>query len=457
LRNLGYIGSCFRGEDIRGEVYLWGKVIEHQSGWRAQFAYPKTLVLPESLLFGRFAQLELGDADAELMTYLNSLTAYESDIFWAPEPDIFWAQEKKQTLLWRARSGYETGGLESLRESLHQALRESWAMWWSLRSDTHLPGSSRLSLRELKIVKYVAQGLSNSEISKHTGIGLDTVINCLSSIFDKLGVSTRLELLSLTLPKKQHKQLRMEVEENRVVREVHDGTLIQSLLAMVMRLDPLPCQFASQASVAEELRRIQDVLRQEAQKMRDFMRQTKPLEVDAKNLRSRLRELVERFERETGISTQMVSEPAEVNLSRWVCGVVLRILQEALVNVRRHSGANNVLVQFRRTGNHWQLAVEDDGSRFPFSGRFSQKELEASGRGPLVIKECVLSIGGELMIETIPGRVSRLEITIPAKRRAAYWRKLGEYLVSVGRWTLLFLWCSSRNHLTCKMGKLKGG
>jgi two-component sensor histidine kinase len=101
---------------------------------------------------------------------------------------------------------------------------------------------------------------------------------------------------------------------------------------------------------------------------------------------------------------------------------VLRILQEALVNVRRHSGANNVLVQFRRTGNHWQLAVEDDGGRFPFSGLFSQKELEASGRGPFVIKECVLSIGGELMIETIPGRISRLEITIPAKRRAAYWK-----------------------------------
>jgi signal transduction histidine kinase len=232
----------------------------------------------------------------------------------------------------------------------------------------------------------------------------------------------------------QHKQLRVEVEQNRVVRELHDGTL-QSLLALDMRLEPLRRQLASQVPVAQELLRIQDVLRQEAQKMRDFMQQTKPLDVNAKNLRSRLREVVERFERETGISTQIVSEPAEVDLSRWVCGVVLRILQEALVNVRKHSGANNVLVQFGRTGNQWQLAVEDDGGRFPFSGRFSQTELEASRRGSFVIKECVLSIGGELMIEAIPGRVSRLEITIPAKRPAAYWRKLCEYLLSVGRWT----------------------
>jgi signal transduction histidine kinase len=232
----------------------------------------------------------------------------------------------------------------------------------------------------------------------------------------------------------QYKQLRVEVERGRVVRELHDGTL-QSLLAMEMRLNPLRRQLASQVPVAEELRQIQDVLRQEAQKIRDFMQQTKPLDVDAKNLRPRIREVVERFERETGIGTQMVFEPAEVDLSRWVCGVVLRILQEALANVRKHSKANNVLVQFGRTGKHWQLAVEDNGGGFPFSGRFSLTELEASGRAPLVIKECVLSIGGELMIEVIPGRVSRLEITIPAKRRAAYWRNLSGYLVSVGRWT----------------------
>jgi len=187
LQDLGYLrrGIC-------GEVYLWGKVIDHQSGWRAQFAYPKTLVLsPESLRFGGFAQLELGNA--EFMTYLDSLAAYGTD--------IFWASEKKQTILWSSRSGYETGELESLHEALR---RESSVMGRAdgLRSDTHLPmfrGSSRLSTRELKIVKYLTQGLTNREISQRTGIGHLTLKNCLFRIFDKLGVSSRLELLSLTL------------------------------------------------------------------------------------------------------------------------------------------------------------------------------------------------------------------------------------------------------------------
>jgi DNA-binding CsgD family transcriptional regulator len=189
LRDQGYLR---RG--ISGEVYLWGNIIEHQSGWRAQFAYPKILVLsPGSLLSGGFAQLELGNA--ELMTYLDSLTAYGTD--------IFWAYEKKQTILWNSRSGYETVGLESLHDALR---RESSIMCDAdrLRSDTHLPvfkGSSRLSQRELKIVRYLTEGLTNREISQRAGIGHLTLKNCLSHIFDKLEVSSRLELLSLTLSK----------------------------------------------------------------------------------------------------------------------------------------------------------------------------------------------------------------------------------------------------------------
>ena len=53
---------------------------------------------------------------------------------------------------------------------------------------------------------------------------------------------------------------------------------------------------------------------------------------------------------------------------------------------------------------------------FPFSGRLSQNELDSIGKGPLVIKERVRVIDGELTIESSPGRGSRLEITVPQRR-----------------------------------------
>jgi signal transduction histidine kinase len=60
--------------------------------------------------------------------------------------------------------------------------------------------------------------------------------------------------------------------------------------------------------------------------------------------------------------------------------------------------------------------IEDNGRGFPFSGRLSQQELEEIGKGPMVIRERVRLIEGELTIESNPGRGARLEIRVPKQR-----------------------------------------
>jgi hypothetical protein len=57
---------------IHGEVYLWGTVVEHELGWRAQFAYPKTLFLPSDLIPSDTKEMECR---------LGALAAYGTDIF----------------------------------------------------------------------------------------------------------------------------------------------------------------------------------------------------------------------------------------------------------------------------------------------------------------------------------------------------------------------------------------
>ncbi len=56
-----------------------------------------------------------------------------------------------------------------------------------------------LSKRESEIVYGVAQGLTNREIAKQFGLSPHTVKNCLFRVFDKLGVSNRVELLLMTM------------------------------------------------------------------------------------------------------------------------------------------------------------------------------------------------------------------------------------------------------------------
>jgi signal transduction histidine kinase len=210
----------------------------------------------------------------------------------------------------------------------------------------------------------------------------------------------------------QQKLLRAEVERARFVDALHDGAL-QSMYAAAMHLEALRTQSASQVvTVAQKLRRIQDFLLEEAHKLRELMQQMKPLHVDAKNLRPHLMELVERFQSENGIAARFFCESPVAYIKPGVCEAVARIVQEGLANVRKHSSARHVVVQFDRRDGHQRLAIEDDGRGFPFSGRFSLAELEAEGKGPLVIRECVRLINGDLTIESLPGRGSRLEITI---------------------------------------------
>jgi len=57
--------------------------------------------------------------------------------------------------------------------------------------------------------------------------------------------------------------------------------------------------------------------------------------------------------------------------------------------------------------------IDDDGQGFDFSGRLGMVELESTTQGPFVIRERVSALGGELAVESKPGRGARLEIALP--------------------------------------------
>ncbi|PYU98996.1 MAG: hypothetical protein DMG10_26645 [Acidobacteria bacterium] len=203
-------------------------------------------------------------------------------------------------------------------------------------------------------------------------------------------------------------------ERTRVARELHDGP-IQSLIALEMRVEVLRRHAERDSVRAEEIGRVQHFLRQEVLDLRELMQRIKPLDVGAKQLLGFLSELVDRFQRETGISARFLPELEVISLPPRACREVARILQEALVNVRKHSSAKNVIVRFASQNGRYRLEIDDDGRGFDFSGRYNQAQLDAIQKGPMVIKERVRSIGGELVIESAPGKGVRLEIEFPAQ------------------------------------------
>ena len=205
------------------------------------------------------------------------------------------------------------------------------------------------------------------------------------------------------------------IERARVARELHDG-VIQSLIGLEMEVDVLRRQPAgSAAMLSDRLGRIQQILRSEVVNLRELMQQMKPVELRPTQLLDFLATTVDKFGRDTGISSRFVSTMSEILLPSRVCNELARIVQEALVNARKHSGAHKVLVQLGQQDGRLRLVVDDDGQGFNFSGRFGLRELDTARRGPIVIKERVRSIGGELVVESLPGKGSRLEISLPQK------------------------------------------
>ncbi len=209
------------------------------------------------------------------------------------------------------------------------------------------------------------------------------------------------------------------VERARVARELHDGA-VQSLIAMEMQVDVVRRQSATQSSpITAELGRIQGLLREEVLKLRELMQQMKSLEVDSSSFIRFLLDTVERFQRETGIGARFVSGVEHLNMPPRVCRELARIVQEGLVNVRKHSGAKDCLVRFSESATHWILTIEDNGGGFPFSGMWSAADSQG-GKGPAVIMERVRLIEGELTIESNPGRGARLEVRVPKNREGQY-------------------------------------
>jgi signal transduction histidine kinase len=90
---------------------------------------------------------------------------------------------------------------------------------------------------------------------------------------------------------------------------------------------------------------------------------------------------------------------------------ITRVVQEALVNVRNHSGAERVLLEAYRNGGQLVVVVRDDGCGFEARKAAGPAEYHF-GLG--IMRERVESIGGTLEIESEIGHGTQVRIIVPA-------------------------------------------
>jgi signal transduction histidine kinase len=207
-------------------------------------------------------------------------------------------------------------------------------------------------------------------------------------------------------------QLAREAERQRIAADFHDGPL-QSFISFQMRLEIIRKLLGRDVeAAARELHQLQELCQGQLTDLRSFVRSMRPAD-EGMGLTASLSRMAELFQRDTGIATTFsggeVHDPADTELSL----EVLQIVREALNNIQKHAGASRVAISAARADHQLQIAVEDNGEGFPFTGAFSLEELELLRLGPVSIKRRVKALEGELALESGPGRGSKLAIRVP--------------------------------------------
>jgi two-component system sensor histidine kinase DegS len=155
-----------------------------------------------------------------------------------------------------------------------------------------------------------------------------------------------------------------EAERSRLAQEVHDGPA-QALTNAIFQVEYIERVLEQDGRLARtELRFLRELLRRELGDVRSFISQLRPPILDEVGLDEAISDAVATMSSLTGQPIEVDLRAPGGTLDGPSQTVVLRVVQEALQNVRKHAAATRVRVTTRIEADEWVLEVQDDGRGF---------------------------------------------------------------------------------------------
>ena len=206
----------------------------------------------------------------------------------------------------------------------------------------------------------------------------------------------------------------LEVEEEgrrQLARELHDE-IGQSLALLQIEISRAQSAASSgQPGLSERLGRARALAEKTVQTIRDISLLLRPALLDDLGLAPALQFQVEHFLRRSGIACEYLEENVSDHLSDSVKTCVYRVVQEALHNCEKHSGATRVRVAIQQYPGFLKVEITDDGRGFQVNPK--GMPTKTTGLGLLGIRERTAIVGGSLEVDSGPGRGTRLALHIP--------------------------------------------
>jgi signal transduction histidine kinase len=148
--------------------------------------------------------------------------------------------------------------------------------------------------------------------------------------------------------------------------------------------------------------------------MRDTSAQLRPSTLDTLGLVAAVRHLIEQLQPTTEAKIVLHASGLPKSLGHEIEIALYRIIQESLTNALKHAQAENIYVNLIRKGEQkvLLLSIEDDGRGF-HPAREPHTGLEEGHLGITIMRERAVLLGGELQIESQPGKGTMVMVEIP--------------------------------------------
>jgi len=192
-------------------------------------------------------------------------------------------------------------------------------------------------------------------------------------------------------------------ERRRLVQQLHDD-VVQDLAGVGYALSSLAEHLGTTNGPAVE--RLEAVVRHDVAVLRAMSTELYPQQLDPQNLASSISDLGAAL-REAGARVD-VDVDEHLGLDDTTATLIYRVARESMHNAAKHAQPHNVDVRLARAVGHTVLTVVDDGRGFEPTA-----EPAAGHLGLKLIRDTVAEAGGTLLVDSLIGRGTRVELSLP--------------------------------------------
>jgi len=205
-----------------------------------------------------------------------------------------------------------------------------------------------------------------------------------------------------------------EDARKKLARNLHDGPT-QTIAAIAMRLNYIRLLVTQSPDEAiQEIRQLEDLARRTTKEIRQMLFVLRPLILESQGLVAALEQLTQKIQETVSFDIDLEAD-REVDklIDKDAKGAIFYIVEEATNNVRKHAHADNLSIRIFQRGMNVVAEVADDGIGFDVA----EMEANYASRGSLGmmnLRERAVLVKGKTVINSAPGKGTRITVTVPA-------------------------------------------